>query len=64
MQPHQKRVQEEAADLDGKIERLDKFMEGAVFANLRLEERNDLDLQCGAMKLYAHCLQSRIERFD
>ena len=61
--PHQLRMLSEKEDLDGKIEKLNNFIDGDVFQNLPREERNDLYLQDGAMKLYALILERRISRF-
>ena len=63
IQPYQQRVLSEKDVLDDKIEKLDTFMQGDIFHRLDIEERNDMDLQLGAMKLYSRILASRIARF-
>ena len=50
--------------LDDKIERLNTFILGDVFPGLSLDERNDMVLQLGAMRLYSHVLGIRIQRFN
>ena len=64
MAPHQQRVVDERADLQGKIERLGKFMDGDLFARLPIAEQNRLRQQSGWMCGYRAVLDERIAAFS
>ena len=63
MQPHQQRVVDEKLELDGKIVRLDKFLEGDLFKSLPEEEKDRLVRQLRAMNEYFAILGERIAAF-
>ena len=63
MQDFQQRVVDEKNDLDGKIERLDLFIPGEMFASLPTDERIRLRLQRVYMKQYSEVLGERIAAF-
>ena len=62
--PHQQRVIEEKADLDGRLERLRAFFGTGLFANLDAAERNRMQRQAVAMQKLSDILGERIEAFD
>lgn len=63
LQPHQQRVVDEKADLDGKIERLDAFIHGKIYPALADAERSRLMRQFCHMKDYSNVLGERIAAF-
>jgi hypothetical protein len=63
MQPHQQRVIDEKAALDGNIERLSAFLEGDIFRTLGITEMVDLRVQLEQMAAYSNTLGRRIARF-
>lgn len=63
MQPHEERVVVEKTDLDGKLERLDRFMASSAFDALAIEDRNLLTEQRAVMAAYSGVLERRIARF-
>lgn len=67
LQPHQQRVVIEAAELRDRLEKLTTFIAdgaGPIFANLSLEERQDMQIQRISMKDCLMALDSRIARFN
>lgn len=66
LQPHQQRVVIEASELRDRLEKLTTFIAdgaGPIFANLSLEERQDMQIQRISMKDCLMALDSRIARF-
>jgi len=66
MQPHQERVIAEKKELDGKLEKLHAFCFGLdtkIFGSLSPEERDRLERQYDAMKVYSGILAERIKAF-
>lgn len=63
MQPHQERVVTEEAELSDKLNKLGAFIHGEVFKALPVEDQQLLQEQDDHMRLYAHVLRQRIERF-
>ena len=63
MLPHQDRVVEEKADLDGKLSKLTAFIHGEVFASLPYPDRELLRDQHMFMRHYSLILGQRIKRF-
>ena len=64
MQPHQQRVVDEKTELDGKLEKLNAFIDGSdIFAGLPEDERTRLRKQAGFMKGYSDILGERIAAF-
>ena len=66
MQPHQERVVKEKAELDEKLGKLHAFCFGhdtKIFGSLSPEERDRLERQYDAMKLYSNILAERIAAF-
>jgi hypothetical protein len=63
LQPHQERVVTERAELAEKINKLEKFLDGAVFVSLESEERVRLAKQFAIMKAYLEILDQRITAF-
>jgi hypothetical protein len=63
MQPHQERVVTEKAELDSKIEKLDTFIHGSIYAALDNDERIRLMRQFCHMKDYSNVLGERIAAF-
>ena len=64
MEDWQQRVVDEYRALDEKVEKLEAFLESEAFDKLELVDRTLLIQQHNAMSLYAHVLNSRIERFS
>ena len=64
MQAFQQRVVDELADLRGKIERLNAFLQTDVCERLPREEHGRLALQINLMTGYAMVLMQRIEAFE
>jgi len=64
MQPHQERVVAEKAELDEKLGKLVKFIEGSeFFVGLADAEKARLVKQAGVMKDYSGILAERIAAF-
>jgi hypothetical protein len=63
MQPHQERVVTEKTELDAKIEKLDVFIHGTIYAALAEPERMRLMRQFCHMKDYSNVLGERIAAF-
>ncbi len=63
MQPHQERVVAEKAELSDKLEKLETFEGGAVYASLPPAEQSRLTRQLLIMKLYEQVLAERISAF-
>lgn len=63
LQPHQQRVVDEKSELDGKIERLAKFIKGTVYPTTDLDEQDRLARQLRAMYGYSEILGERIKNF-
>lgn len=63
--PHQERVQQEAKDLNDKIQKLNSFMVERIelFCSLPKEEQIRLEQQLLSMKYYLSILVERIENF-
>ena len=59
--PHQQRMIGEKVELDSKLEKLNKFMQGVVFAALALHDRTLMTDQYNAMLNYSHALGKRID---
>jgi len=63
--PHQKRVIDELSELNGKIEKLDKFiMENPIYKILIEEEQNILVLQVRSMQNYFGILIDRVNNWN
>lgn len=64
MQPHQERVVAEKDELDDKLAKLTKFVEGSdVFTQLPEAEKSRLVKQAGVMREYSDVLGERIAAF-
>jgi hypothetical protein len=63
MQPHQQRVVDEKAELSEKLNKLEAFESGAIFAGLPPAEQTRLTRQLFIMKLYEQVLSERISAF-
>lgn len=63
LQPHQQRVVDERAELDGRRAKLLEFMDGPIHANLPLTEKMRLGRQLKAMSEYSDVLGERIDAF-
>ena len=63
MQEHQKRVVEEKSDLDGKLNRLQAFIQTPNFTGLGEDERDRLRRQADVMADYSVILGERIAAF-
>jgi hypothetical protein len=63
MQPHQERVVAEKAELSDKLDKLETFEGGAVYASLPPAEQSRLTRQLLIMKLYEQVLAERISAF-
>lgn len=63
MLPHQLRVVEEKAELDGKITKLNAFLETKIFAEQTSAEQSRLKRQLGHMQAYSDVLGDRICAF-
>ena len=64
LKPHQQRVVEEKAELDGRIAKLDAFTRTPKFERLDDEEKSRLMEQFDAMTKYARVLGRRIANFN
>lgn len=63
MQPHQQRVVDEKEELDGRIVRLDQFIEGDLFKSLPSDEQDRLVKQLRIMYEYLAVLGERVAAF-
>ena len=63
MQPHQQRVVEEKAELSDKLDKLETFHDGSIYAGLPPAEQSRLTRQLCIMKLYEQVLSERISAF-
>ena len=63
LQPHQRRVVTEKAELDEKIDKLTAFMDGPVFSGLDEAEQERLVRQLHYMGHYTAVLSERIAAF-
>lgn len=63
MQPHQQRVADEQAELDGKRAKLEAFLGTPTFAGLETAEQGRLIAQCSVMQAYSDVLGDRIAAF-
>jgi hypothetical protein len=63
MQPHQQRVVDEKAELSEKLEKLEAFTGGAIYAGLPAPEQTRLSRQLLIMQLYEQVLSERISAF-
>lgn len=63
LQPHQQRVVDERAELDGRRAKLLDFMDGPIHANPSLAEKMRLGRQLKAMSEYSDVLGERIDAF-
>lgn len=61
--PHQQRVVDEKAELDGRLSKLIQFMGGDIFKGLDAAERNRMTAQAAAMSMYSFALGERIAAF-
>jgi hypothetical protein len=63
MQPHEQRVVDEQAELDGKRVKLEAFLGTPTFAGLPTVEQGRLIAQCSVMQAYSEILGDRIAAF-
>lgn len=63
MQPHQQRVVDEKADLDGKIDRLTAFLDAGRPEFVPMEEWQRMHEQRALMRGYSRILGERIAAF-
>ena len=63
MEPYQERVEEERAQLFGRIEKLSSFLLTPLFGKLAPEEQDRLLQQQTAMQKYLDILDARIGAF-
>jgi hypothetical protein len=63
MQPHQQRVVDEKAELDGKLAKLNAFLDSVTFSTLDAGEQDRLKQQTAVMATYSDILGERIEAF-
>ena len=63
MQPHQQRVVDEKAELDGRREKLRTFLMGEMVKTLPPDEHERLSRQYSIMVQYSVVLRERIEAF-
>ena len=63
LQPHQQRVVEEKADMDGRIERLHTFTGSDLFRTLDLAEQHRLVRQLNLQRQLSAVLAERIAAF-
>lgn len=64
LQPHQQRVVDEKLALSEKLDKLETFEGGAVYASLPAAEQMRLTRQLLIMKLYEQVLAERIANFS
>ena len=63
MEPHVEIMVSELAELEGRIARLEKFIDSnPIYKTLEKEEQKDMFAQCLAMAQYAKFLKRRVER--
>lgn len=62
-QPHQERVIAEQQELQQKLDKLNEFMKGEIYAKLDQQSRELLFQQSGAMQQYNSILLQRIQLF-
>ena len=63
IQPHQQRVIDERAELDGRIAKLAAFVESPAFLSVRHDEQERLKDQLDVMRIYSEILAARIRAF-
>jgi hypothetical protein len=63
LQAHQERVVAEKSELTEKLDRLESFVDGSVYASLSAAEQTRLSRQLLIMKLYEQVLSERIAAF-
>lgn len=63
VQPHQQRVIIEKEELDDKVDKLGKFLNGSIFVGLPHEEQDRLNEQVAHMRRYSDILGERIAAF-
>lgn len=63
IQPHQQRVIDEKAELDGRIAKLAAFVESPVFLSVCHDEQERLKDQLDVMRIYSEILAARIRAF-
>lgn len=63
MADYQLRVVEERDDLNGKIERLTKFLDTPIYNSLPVPEKDRLVAQLRVMNEYLKILDARIDNF-
>lgn len=63
MEVHQQRVVDEKAELSEKLDKLEAFEGGAIYAKLSPGEQSRLTRQLFIMKLYEQVLAERIFNF-
>lgn len=63
MKEYQERVVAEKNELDGKIQKLIKFMGSTQFEDIDIKERERLIRQGEVMQLYSNILNGRINSF-
>jgi len=63
MEEYQERVVKEREELNEKLEKLNSFIEGKGFNDLKPEDRDLLQRQRAVMRRYVQILTKRINRF-
>lgn len=63
MEPHQQRVVDEKEQLSEKLEKLEVFTGGSIYAGLPAAEQTRLSRQLLIMQLYEQVLSERIAAF-
>ena len=63
IQPHQQRVIDERADLDGRIAKLAAFIDSPTYLAVCHEEQERLEDQLDVMHIYSEILAARIRAF-
>jgi hypothetical protein len=64
LQPHEQRVFDESAELQGKLEKLQVFIDSSpIYQQLPADEAVLLSSQLAAMTAYNRILQARIMKF-
>ena len=64
MKPHQERVITEKSELSEKVDKLETFVGGSIFASLPGPEQARLSRQFLIMRLYEQVLNERIAAFE
>ena len=64
MSPHQQRVIDEKADIDGQLERLLASMGGPIYEKLANAEKARMTRQAAIMRLLSNVLGERIGAFE